>query len=161
MTRMIRKFFSLTCQEKMFLMQAWALLGLYRIRTRQQSFRRITSGFTHSKALQDLPQPTASQIERAERIGYLVRVAARFTPWQSLCLVQALVVQHYLALEGIPGQLVLGVASSTGEGAEGDDGLAAHAWLACGDTVVSGGRGHEQFHVASTFSWLGCFSTKN
>ncbi len=42
-------------------------------------------------------------------IGYLVAAAARYTPWQSRCLVQVLVTQRLLAKRNIPGQFYLGV----------------------------------------------------
>lgn len=85
-------------------------------------------------------------------IGYLVAAAARVTPWQSLCLIQVLVVQRLLATRGIPGQFYLGVRRGC-ELTDDPTGLSAHAWLQCGEHIVNGAVGHERFTVISTFSW--------
>jgi len=29
----------------------------------------------------------------------------------------------------------------------------AHAWTQCGDTIITGGGGHEEFTVLSVFGW--------
>ncbi len=87
-------------------------------------------------------------------IGRLVATAARFTPWQSLCLTQVLVTQRLLAKRNIPGQFSLGVLRSR-ELTDDSSGLSAHAWLQCGDVIVNGVAGHERFTVVSNFSWGG------
>ena len=85
-------------------------------------------------------------------IGRLVTAASRITPWQSLCLTQVLVVQRLLASRNIPGQFYLGVRRGC-ELTDDPTGLSAHAWLQCGEDIVSGRAGHERFTVVSAFSW--------
>ena len=85
-------------------------------------------------------------------IGRLVAAASRITPWQSLCLTQVLVVQRLLASRDIPGQFYLGVRRG-GELTDDPAGLSAHAWLQCGEDIVNGKAGHEEFTVVSAFSW--------
>jgi hypothetical protein len=90
----------------------------------------------------------AAQVARAKRIGWAVRAAAPRTPWRSACLAQALAGSTLLRLRRIPGTLYLGVARE----AEGDGGWAAHAWLRCGDAILTGGGGPERYRVVAVFS---------
>jgi hypothetical protein len=141
-------------RQKVLLLQAWCMLGWYRAAILSTSFKRATAKLQHhalSVPPQELP---LIKREEARMIGYLVAAAARYTPWQSLCLVQVLVTQRLLAKRNIPGQFYLGVrrgCERTGD----PTGLAAHAWLQCGDAIVNGAVGHEQYTVVSTFSWGG------
>ena len=69
------------------------------------------------------------------RIGKAVRVASRHVPWQALCLPQAMAAKQMLKRRGCHTVLHLGAKLQ-------DDGsIAAHAWLICGDEVVTGGGG--------------------
>lgn len=91
----------------------------------------------------------------AHVIGRLVASAAKYTPWQSLCLAQVLVTQRLLARRGIPGQFYLGVRKGSPALPVQDDpgNLAAHAWLDCGGVIVNGRQGHQLYTVISAFSW--------
>lgn len=150
----LRKFLALPAHDKLLLAQAWFMLGWYRAAILLLPFQRLTVNFERSPQPTALPSLSPSALEEARRIGHLVAVAARYTPWQSLCLVQVLVVQQLLARRSIPGQFYLG--AKKGEiSARAPDGISAHAWLRCGDFVVSGEVGCEEFAILSAFSWLG------
>ncbi len=152
LTSGLKKLSGLDHRQKLVLLQAWCMLGWYRAAILLTSFRRATAKLQHhplSVPPQELP---ISQREEAKTIGYLVAAAARYTPWQSLCLVQVLVTQRLLAKRNIPGQFYLGVRRGC-ERTDDPTGLAAHAWLQCGDAIVNGAAGHEQYTVVSTFSW--------
>lgn len=152
MSTVLHKFFSLNTQDKLTLAHAYLLLGYFRLAVITVSFKRLVSGLNHHP-LTATPAPVdPAQAEDAARIGYLVGAAARFTPWQSRCLTQVLVVQHLLARRAIPGQFYLGVRRGC-EHTDDPTGLSAHAWLQCGDTIVNGAAGHQAFTVVSTFSW--------
>jgi len=73
----------------------------------------------------------------ASRIAWIAfalpRVANR-VPWRSDCLVQAMAAQDWLSALGLASQIVIGVEKP----ADGDFG--SHAWLTCGDTIVTGGE---------------------
>ena len=85
-------------------------------------------------------------------LGQLVAYAAVATPWQSRCLVQVLAVQHLMAEQQIPGQILIGVSPSAG-GSEQEEAFGAHAWLQCGDAIVSGESGSDQYRVISSYAW--------
>jgi hypothetical protein len=54
-----------------------------------------------------------------------------------------------LKKRGIPGVFYLGVAKDE----EHKEKMKAHAWTQCGDSIITGGRGHEMFTVVSVFGW--------
>ena len=152
MWRRIGRFRALPPEEKRLLVRAWFLLGWFRAAINRVPLRQLTADL-ELHAVAPLPTPlSGDQQSQAAIIGRLVSAAARYTPWQSRCLVQVLVVQNLLARSGIPGQFHLGVRR--GCGPTGDStGLLAHAWLQCGGRIVNGAAGHELFTVVSTFRW--------
>lgn len=148
----IRQFARLDASQKLVFIQAWCLLGWMRAAIFTVSFKRLTASLEHHKVVVTPPELEIDQLKEAGRIGKLVAVAAKYTPWQSPCLTQVLTLQRLLARRGIAGQFYLGVRKGGEEGAS-PVGLAAHAWLQCDDFIVNGGGGHQEFTVLSTFSW--------
>jgi Transglutaminase-like superfamily len=153
-SKQLHKFFELAPRHKLMLLQAWLLLGWYRAAILQTSFKRLTTHLKHHPRIPPLPALPPNRREEAIMIGYLVATAARFTPWQSLCLTQVLVTQRLLAKRNVPGHFSLGVRKGC-EGIDDPTGLSAHAWLQCGEDIVNGAAGHEHYTVVSTFSWGG------
>lgn len=128
------------------------MLGWYRGMILLVPFKRITADLQHPPLANSPPKLLSAQADEAIMIGRLVAAAARFTPWQSLCLTQVLVTQRLLEKQNIPGQFYLGVRRScefTGD----PSGLSAHAWLRCGAVIVNGAAEHEHYTVVSSFSW--------
>jgi len=77
---------------------------------------------------------TAADQAAIARIGWIVpRVSAR-VPWRSDCLVQAIAAQRLLSRRNLAGRIVLGIEN------EAESGFGAHAWLAFGDSIVTGGE---------------------
>jgi hypothetical protein len=148
----LKKFIALTPRHKWIFVQAWLMLGWYRAGILLTSFKRLTRELQHHA----IPAPPAplpeEQQQEALMIGRLVAAASRITPWQSLCLTQVLVVQRLLASRNIPGQFYLGVRRGC-ELTDDPTGLSAHAWLQCGENIVSGKARHQEFTVVSAFSW--------
>ena len=152
MMRKLQQFFALPWQQKGVFLQAWFLLGWMRAAILTTSFKYLARKLEHHKVPPPPAPATLEQLRIANRIGKLVAVAAKYTPWQSLCLAQVLVVQRLLSRRGIPGQFYLGVRRGC-ELTDDPTGLSAHAWLQCGQYIVNGAAGHERFTVVSTFSW--------
>jgi len=154
MWRRVGQFRALSPAEKRLFVQAWMLLGWYRVTLCWFSLERLTADLERHRVALPPAVLTADQLSRATAIGALVSAAARFTPWQSRCLVQVLVAQYLLGRRAIPGQFYLGVRRGSGQ--TGDPGgLSAHAWLQCGETIVNGAAGHESFTVIAAYRW-GC-----
>ena len=73
-------------------------------------------------------------------LSWAIAVAARHVPWRADCLIQAMAANRYLSRYGIRPEFFVGVDKEAG-GA-----LLSHAWLKCGDRLLTG-PGFEQFHV--------------
>jgi hypothetical protein len=73
-------------------------------------------------------------------LSWAVAVVARHVPWRADCLIQAMAANRWLRRYGISPEFFVGVDKEAG-GA-----LLAHAWLTCGDNLLTG-RGYERFHV--------------
>jgi hypothetical protein len=88
----------------------------------------------------------AAAAAEAAGIGWAVETLAGYTPWPSLCLVQAIAALGMARRRGLPATLYLGVANSeTGD-------FSAHAWVSCGSQILTGAHGREQFTVIATFA---------
>lgn len=135
------------------------MLGWYRAMILLLPFKRITANLQHHSVAQPPLALLPARQGAAIMIGRLVATAARFTPWRSVCLTQVLVTQRLLAKREIPGQFYLGVRRGC-EFTDDPAGLSAHAWLQCGDVIVNGAAGHENFSVVSSFSWGGAHNMK-
>ncbi len=134
-------------EERLLLLEAFALLGMARLMVLLTPFRFLAR--TLGKHMAETPAAVDSASSRsANLVGQAVRSAAGNTPWQSVCLPQAVTGQWMLKRRNIPATLYLGVKKSP----ESPDKLAAHAWLRCGGKILTGAEGHRQFTVVSTFA---------
>jgi len=133
--------------ERRLLLPTWCLLGIASLAVYGISFRRLAPYLGTPLAAQTFsPLPTAAQAARAEAVGRVVRLAARYTPWASLCQAQAIVARFWLGQFGIPYVVNYGVRKNDlGQ-------LDAHAWVCCGPVSVTGGDGHAGYTVVGAFT---------
>ena len=147
MLNKIQKFRALEWSQKKYFLQAYLLLGIMRAAILLVSFKRLSRSLQHHPEQAPSQPLDVEQLKRAEAIGWAVMTAARYTPWNSNCLAQALAAQRMLSQQHIPGMFFLGVKKDQQQ-------LDAHAWLQCDGQILTGKAGHEAFTVVSTFSWL-------
>jgi len=151
MFKRVWKFFALDWQRKKLLIQAFFLMGFVRVSLSKKPFKELVAELElHREAVLQPPLELSAQ-ETARSVGWAVRTAANFTPWNSTCLVQVLAAQRMLRKRAVSGVFYLGAA--TGSNAIEGVALDAHAWLKCGDQFITGEQGHERFTVVSAFSW--------
>jgi hypothetical protein len=81
---------------------------------------------------------------RARRIGKLVALSCRYTPWRSQCLVQAILARCVFVAFKVPSVTHLGVSRAGGD-------FSAHAWTHVGPAVVTGRRQHHAFTIVATY----------
>jgi Transglutaminase-like superfamily len=145
--RKARNFMGRTGFEKAAFPIAWLILGASRLAIRAVPFRHLASWLgMQASASPCVPLLGSRSEARAAVVGRVVRLAARYTPWESNCLPQALTARIVLGLYRIPYSLFLGVARDSGETS-----IQAHAWLTAGRVSVTGGESFGQFTV------VGCF----
>lgn len=131
----LRTWSRLGTKMNLLILEATFWLGLYRVLILLFPFRWF--------APKD-PPTVCDDVNPARTmyIGKAVLIAARNVPWQAACLAQALAARSMLRLRKQPSAVHLGARiDQSGE-------LAAHAWLTCGETTVTGGRG------LAGFTWL-------
>lgn len=152
--RKIRTAASLPPRDKAWFAMLYPMSGLVRAALLLLPFRRLARflGVPHGN-IQLTPLATPDQVRLAARIGAACALVARYTPWQSLCLVQAVMAKTLLDHYRIPYALYLGVSKPGARaGTQGEvPGLKAHAWVAVGPRVIAGRDGHRAFTVVSTF----------
>jgi Transglutaminase-like superfamily len=93
------------------------------------------------------PLVSKSQRMRAWRIGQIVELTARYTPWESKCLVQAVMARTLLGFYGIPYIIHVGALMTHDD----KDPLKAHAWVKVGALIIAGREGHQAFAIVSSF----------
>jgi hypothetical protein len=151
MIRRLRKFLALDRQQKKLFIQAFFLLGWARISLLRKPFKVLFAELNlHRESVLQPPLEPSAQ-ETARSIGWAVRTAASFTPWESTCLVQVLAAQRLLQKRGIAGVFYLGATNTRVR--DETSGFSAHAWLMCNGEFITGESGHRNYTVISSFSW--------
>lgn len=91
----------------------------------------------------------------ARRISWSIKKVAKYTPWESKCLVQALTAQYLLSCSHLETTLYLGVSRENNIKIENqntkkrkESNMIAHSWIRCGSFYVTGGDGKNFATVA-------------
>ncbi|WP_041445236.1 lasso peptide biosynthesis B2 protein [Syntrophobotulus glycolicus] len=139
------KFSHLSMKEKLLLAGSFLLLGAVRLTILVIPFRYIVPviGKKMAESAQTMDRRT---YRKAAKIGWAIDTMSRYTPWESKCLVQAVTALLFLRIFGIPYTLYLGLDRDEANQ------LVAHAWLRCGELIVTGNAGKERFRVVSQFA---------
>ena len=139
----------LPLREKIWIFFLFPCSGIVRASQYLFHFRilsRIYGHFYQNVTLS--PLVSDAQKIRAWRIGRIVELTARYTPWESKCLVQATMARFLLGLYGIPYILHLGTRLTHTD----DEPLKAHAWIKVGPWIIVGREGHQAFAIVG--SWV-------
>ena len=154
-SRKLRVFLSLRNREKLWFFLLYLLSGFIRAIILTVPFRHLAPYLgKHYSNVQLATVVTEEQMKTAWRIGRITELASKYTPWESKCLVQAMMVRCLLGYYGIPYVLYLGVTKSkkvVDAGLQDENILKAHAWLSVGPWIVAGREGHRAFTIVSTF----------
>ena len=149
LARKIKKFFKLSFKEKRLFFEAYFFVGIMRAAILAVSFKRLTRSLEHQKSGLEISPLDYKEIQTALSVGKAIRMASANTPWESTCLAQSLAARRMLQRRDIPGVFYLGVAKNE----EGREKMKAHSWSQCGDVIITGGDGYEDFTVLSVFGW--------
>jgi hypothetical protein len=136
-----------TGEERWLLAEAFVLLGAARLAVLVLPFKWLAVSL--GRRMNEGNGPIgAADLRLARLVGQAVQRAANYTPWDSLCLPQAVACQWMLKRRHIVGTLYLGVAKDEAK----PEKLTAHAWLRCGNAILAGAKGHGKFTVVAMFS---------
>ena len=140
-------FWNLPLFIKAWFLPVWLLLGISKVMILTCEFRRIAPYFGRSAGTTPwLPLITNKQASRALLIGRLIKLSARYTPWESNCFPQAISARILLGLYQIPYALYFGLMRE-----KATQEMKAHAWVSAGKVNVTGGKSFEQFTVVHCF----------
>lgn len=125
-----------------FFLEAWCLLHLAKLVILIVPFKKIASrmGSLQLESTHDL-QP----MEKITQIEHAVRRASRYTLHNSKCYDQALTAKALLGQIGLPATIYFGLAK------ENENQLRAHAWVRCGNKIITGKAGMERFTIVAYF----------
>lgn len=144
----LQRFLYLSWRERWLLLEAFVWLGLMRSAIILLPFRHIVGIFRLNEG-KTTSSRGLSNNDQAISISWAIKAAAARTPWESVCLGQALAGMAMLRSRGLSGIIFLGIVRN----ATGQQTMSAHAWLSSGDIILTGGEGHENYTVISSFFW--------
>ena len=122
--------------------RALFLSAYYRFRMKYTSFAK----FSKTIGINGFETPEESyNIRELYIVRRAVLSVCNRTPWESKCMIQALTAKKLLNKMGYPCTLYMGVMNSPSTNE-----LQAHAWLRCGDKIVTG-DGYESYTITGKF----------
>jgi hypothetical protein len=126
----LRKFIKLPAADRWLLGSAMAALVKARLVVMFVPVRKILQPVA--------PRAGAHAIDTA-KISWAIETAGRIVPAGGNCLVRAIAGREMLARRGVGSQIQLGVAKDS------PNLLRAHAWLECGDRIITGEGEHRNY----------------
>ncbi|MCR9191309.1 MAG: lasso peptide biosynthesis B2 protein [Gammaproteobacteria bacterium] len=139
----LKAFLKLPYKDKLFFCVNFIFSGLIRIVIKVVSYKTLSQYFgcyVGKKIV--VPILKASKVTQTIRIKKVVALACRFTPWQSNCLVQAILAIFWCQRKGIPYSLFIGVVKDNSQKK-----IRSHAWVTSGSVAISGGYAFNTYHV--------------
>jgi hypothetical protein len=141
----LRRLARLPAEDRRALLEAAVLLGVAQVVVRLGRFRAVVPhlGVCRRETARALAPGARAHVRR---VGWSVDAVSRRVPWRATCLTKAMAAKLMLRRRGVPSTLYFGVRQQDGHG------IAAHAWLRAGDTIVTGARAIREFTPVATFA---------
>jgi hypothetical protein len=137
----------LPLREKVWFLLCYPCSGIIRVSTFILPFSFLSKWLgLHNSNLILSTVATEKQCMLAWRIGKIIELSTRATPWEARCLVQAIIARTLLGYYNIPYVLYLG-ASLT----KVTEPMTAHAWVKVGPWVIVGNDDLKAYSVISTY----------
>lgn len=147
--RKLRTAFSLEMEQYLWLVVVFPLSGLIRLMVLTlpfRSFQQILGHPVNNRQVCSIAKP--GKVNRALKLGRTIRIASKYTPWKSNCMVEAVVARLLLVIMNIDHVIFLGARLDSYD----EKDMKAHAWLMVGNQFVVGGKGHKAFGIVGTYS---------
>lgn len=145
LNRKIKVFLKMPLIDKKMFLEAYILSGIYRFTILVIPFKKLRKyiGVYKKESSREIP---TDNYKVARKVLNAVNIATKRTPWESKCLVRALTAQKMLKKRKIYTTLYLGV------GKDKENKMLAHAWLRCGEVILTGGAEMNRFQEVAKFS---------
>lgn len=148
----IRTFVGLPAFVKLWAIPVWFMLGLARLAVLVIPMRFLARFMGAAAGLAArLPIVTVQQHARALLISNVIKLAARYAPWNANCFAQALTARFLLGVYDVPYAIFFGLMRDPSSRE-----MKAHAWVGAGPVRVTGGDGFSQFTVVATYMFPAC-----
>ncbi|PYE52597.1 lasso peptide biosynthesis B2 protein [Paenibacillus barcinonensis] len=144
MFRRIKAFFKLSGSMRRLVWEAYVLLAWARIQ-KSKPFAKVAPGLGAPMVETPMNGLSRDQIAVIRSISKAIMLAAKYTFWESRCLVMAVAAMKMLERRHIESTLYMGTARNE----EGQ--LTAHAWLRSGKLIVTGADTMDQYTVVGVF----------
>lgn len=142
----IKKFILLPWEYKVISVEALIITAVARFIILVVPFRYLAGKI--GKPMTETPyQMDSAKLIKGTQIAGIINTIAKVTPWKSNCLVKALSCQFMLRRRKIPSTLYLGVAK------EKNGEILAHAWLRCGNRILTGKETSAMFKPIACFGY--------
>ncbi len=138
----LKRFGALSAADQWLLLRAVGWLAVARVMLLVMPFRRLAeklSGSSDSVSAEAHPAVLSS-------ISWAVAAAANNVPWRSDCFPQTIAARKLLRKYGYQTTIHIGVERV------GNSDLAGHAWLTCGENVVTGGSDLDRYTELHSFT---------
>lgn len=134
--------------KQLMFIEAFVLSGIYRFMVLYLPFKYIKRQLGKHKT-ESTYELLVDEYRVAKEIREIVLLVCKHTPWESKCLIRAMLVQHFLERKKIATTIYLGVNK--------DDlnNMKAHAWIRCGEMIVTGQYEKDHFIQVAYFSNVG------
>ena len=147
----IMSFFRLSWRQKLGFLINFTLCGVARAAINLFNYRTLRPYFGYACPMKVastlLPKETYRRVWAIRRS---IELAARYTPWDSSCLTQAMVAKFWCQFYGIPYFFFIGFAKKSTKPLGQD----AHAWVTAGPIAITGGHSLETHQVIYSFTNL-------
>ena len=123
-------------------MEAWILLHISKLFILFMPFKKIAGKIGKLQVESSKFQINSAKINDVE---HAIRRASRFSLFKSKCYDQALTGKFMLKRRNLSATIYFGLAK------DAQNGLSAHAWVRCGNRIVTGKKGMETFTMIAAF----------
>jgi hypothetical protein len=135
-----KRLWAMSLQRKLLLAEVPLALAVAALRVRLTPFRKLVPRLGQ-QGCQASQQLSTAQQELARDAEWLIAALCRRLPVQPTCLMQAVAAKALLSKRGVPSTVYIGIAPPQADGRN----VNAHAWLQCGERIVTGRAQSEKF----------------
>lgn len=143
--RKIRSFLRVPVSTKLLFLEAFFTSAYVKATLLFFPFKKV-AGWLGSAQAADATELSMQQRVLVKQIDFAIRLCQRYAPWPTECYTTSLTAKKMLRRRKIGSVLYFGF----GKDEQGK--LKGHAWLRCGNMVVTGHCDFSQYQVHSSFS---------
>lgn len=145
--KLIKKYLTYSNKEKLLIIKAFFITGICNLIINRIPIKKYNKLLGKKGEESDMVISKDAE-EKAEKIGDIINMVSRHTPWHSECFVKAMTAQILLKQHEIGSTLYMGVRRKNSK-------MTAHAWVRSGKVSVVGGNGNG-YTVVQKFKKISC-----